>query len=159
MNGTDPVKLFSAAYPETRNETYALIDSGASGIFGPLEDVEYLFSLVDGSRMVSDGVWIAPCNTRQTMTFSFGGRDYVLQPSEWLMGRVSTNTYECLAWPVALAPSGDGIGWQLGTPFLRSVYSVFKCVPHPTLPFSRWPLTVRSLAASPVWGSKASKSH
>lgn len=99
---------------------------GASGIFGPIEDVEYLFSLVDGSRMVSDGVWIVPCKTRATMSFSFGGRDYVLQPSEWLIGRVSTNTQECLAWPVALPPSGDGIGWQLGTPFLRSVYSVFQ---------------------------------
>jgi len=78
--------------------------------------------------MVSDGVWIVPCKTRATMSFSFGGRDYVLQPSEWLVGRVSTNTQECLAWPVALPPSGDGIGWQLGTPFLRSVYSVFQCV-------------------------------
>lgn len=123
VNGTDPAKLFSAAYPETRNETYALLDSGASGIFGPIEDVEYLFSRVDGSRMVSDGLWLVPCSTRATLTFAFGGRDYVLQPSEWLIGRVSTNQQECLAWPVGVAPSGDGIGWQLGTPFLRTVRS------------------------------------
>jgi len=86
--------------------------------------VAQIFSLIDGSRMVADGRWIAPCNSAQTMSFSFGwvdlcsflrrvvsdlfflesrrGRDYVLQPSDWLMGRVSSVPSECFAWPVAL---------------------------------------------------------
>ncbi|KAL7410223.1 aspartic peptidase domain-containing protein [Mrakia frigida] len=124
MNGT-AIDLNSTVYPETRGESWALLDAGSSGIFGPIEAVAQIFSLIDGSRMVADGRWITPCNSAQTMSFSFGGRDYVLQPSDWIMGRVASVPSECFAWPVALPPSGDGIGWQLGVPFLRAVYSVF----------------------------------
>jgi hypothetical protein len=53
------------------------------------------------------------------------GRAYVLQPSDYLIGRVSTNRKECLAWPVAQPPTGDGLSWTLGSTFLRSLYSVF----------------------------------
>lgn len=42
MNGTQ-IKLNQTIYEETRNETRALLDSGASGIFGPIEDVSMGF--------------------------------------------------------------------------------------------------------------------
>jgi hypothetical protein len=42
MNGTQ-IKLNQTIYEETRNETRALLDSGASGIFGPIEDVSMEF--------------------------------------------------------------------------------------------------------------------
>ena len=53
------------------------------------------------------------------------GRYVQLQPSDWMYAQVSGSSF-CLAWPRAMASSGDGIDWQLGTPFLKKVYSVFS---------------------------------
>lgn len=53
---------------------------------------------------------------------------FVLQPSDYLIGATAGNPDLCLCWPRASPPSADGIDWQLGTPFLRTVYSVWRCV-------------------------------
>ena len=72
--------------------------------------------------------------------------NYTLRPTDYFIGRVSENSDLCLTWPVALPPDSDGVDWQmgnffiflvidrstlifsnvLGTPFLRTVYSIFR---------------------------------
>jgi hypothetical protein len=104
----------------------ALLDVGTNGIFAPQQDVVELFSHIHDSRQVAEGRWAVPCDTRQTMTFAFGpsgGRVIELQPSEWMYARVSGSSM-CMAWPVVSPPNSDA-DWQLGTPFLRKVYTVF----------------------------------
>lgn len=49
-----------------------------------------------------------------------------LQPTDYLIGPVSSNPALCLSWPRATQSSGDGLDWHLGTPFLRTVYSIFR---------------------------------
>lgn len=67
------------------------------------------------------------------------GRYVQLQPSEWMYASIASSSF-CLAWPVGTVsslsrraveadvkgPASDGIDWQLGTPFLKKVYSVFR---------------------------------
>ena len=62
---------------------------GTPGMYGPYDDVSYLYSLIPGSRLVdtskyaprarfaladkgAGGQWAVPCDTPVTMSFSFG---------------------------------------------------------------------------------------
>ncbi|KAF7330566.1 hypothetical protein MVEN_02496700 [Mycena venus] len=110
----------------TNNSSLALFDIGTSGIYGPYQDVERIFDQIAGSRLVDDGLWAVPCDTVVPMTFTFGQQTYTLEPTDYLIGPASGNPKTCLSWPRALAPSPDGIDWQFGGPFLRTVYSVFS---------------------------------
>ena len=40
--------------------------------------------------------------------------EYILQPSDYLIGPASGNPNSCFSWPRALAPGVDGIDWQIG---------------------------------------------
>ncbi|KAI0833486.1 acid protease [Trametes gibbosa] len=114
-------------YPvQTLNSSLALLDVGTAGIYGPFQDVSRIFSLISGARLVDDGAgqWVVPCDTEETMAFNFGGRDFVLQPTDYLIGPASGNPNLCLSWPRASPPSTDGIDWQLGSPFLRTVFGI-----------------------------------
>ncbi|KAI0661740.1 acid protease [Cubamyces menziesii] len=118
-------------YPvQTFNSSLALIDAGTAGIYGPYQDVEQIFSQIPGARLVNDddglGQWVVPCDAEVLIAFNFGGREFVLQPTDYLIGPASGNPNLCLSWPQAAPPSSDGIDWQLGSPFLRTVYSIFS---------------------------------
>ncbi|KDQ59263.1 hypothetical protein JAAARDRAFT_657647 [Jaapia argillacea MUCL 33604] len=126
VNGTEV--LPSPTYPfAASNMSLALLDVGTSGIYGPYQDVSRIFATMTGSRFVDySGQWALPCATSEIMTFQFGGQNFTLQPSDYLIGATSGDPNMCLSWPRATAPSSDGIDWQLGTPFLRTVYTVFS---------------------------------
>lgn len=112
------------------NHSLALLDVGTSGIYGPYQDVSRIFSQIAGSRLVSVsdtvGQWAMPCDASETITLNFGGGNFTLQPTDYLLGPTAGDPDYCLAWPAALPPSSDGVDWQLGTPFLETVYSIFS---------------------------------
>ncbi|KAH9838252.1 acid protease [Rhodofomes roseus] len=110
------------------NTSLALLDVGSSGIYGPYQDVERIWSQFSGSRLVdqTNGQWAMPCDSSETITFNFGYGNFTLQPTDYLVGPVAGDSYYCLAWPAATSPRSDGIDWQLGQPFLQSVYSIFS---------------------------------
>ncbi|KAI0086145.1 aspartic peptidase domain-containing protein [Irpex rosettiformis] len=127
VNGTTLVP--QPTYPNaTSNSSLALFDAGTSGIFGPYQDVSRIFSSIAGSRLVDSttGQWVVPCDTSETISFQFSGNTYLLQPTDYLIGPASSSPDLCLSWPRASQPSSDGIDWQLGSPFLRTVYSVYS---------------------------------
>lgn len=123
VNGTD--LGLNSTYASVGVPSIALLDIGNNGIYGPQQDVEALFKLIPLARQVNTGQWAVPCATRATLSFSFGGRYVVLQPSDWMYAAVAGSSM-CLAWPVASPDQGDGIDWTLGTPFLRNIYSIFS---------------------------------
>ncbi|KAJ1307598.1 hypothetical protein OPQ81_001693 [Rhizoctonia solani] len=117
----------NSTYPNaTGTQPLALFDLGANGIYGPAADVAELFSRIPASRLVGNGQYAIPCDTTLGMSFTFGSRNYTLQPHDYIFARVLDPPNMCLAWPRATPPSEDGIDWQLGQPFLRSVYSIFS---------------------------------
>ncbi|KAJ6494796.1 aspartic peptidase A1 [Mycena vitilis] len=118
-----PIPTYANA---TGNASLALFDIGTSGIYGPYQDVERLFNQIAGSRLVDEGQWAIPCETVVQMSFTFGQQNYTLEPTDYLIGPASGNPKICLTWPRALSPSADGIDWQFGGPFLRTVYSIFS---------------------------------
>ncbi|TFK28103.1 acid protease [Coprinopsis marcescibilis] len=108
--------------------TLALIDVGSAGIHGPVQDVSRIYSAIEGARIVDPaiGQWAIPCDTDVPMSFAFGSRNYTLLPQDYIIGRASGNPNLCLSWPRAQPPSADGIDWQFGTPFLRTIYSIYS---------------------------------
>lgn len=60
------------------------------------------------------------------MTFTFNEQNYTLLPSDYLIGPASSDPALCLSWPQATAPTGAGYDWQLGSAFLRTVYTIFS---------------------------------
>ncbi|KAF5371826.1 hypothetical protein D9615_009576 [Tricholomella constricta] len=118
----------SPTYPnQADNISLALFDVGAPGIYGPIQDVARLFSSIDGARIVdSTGQWAIPCDTAVPLSFTFGSQSYLLQPSDYIIGPAIGNPNMCLSWPQASSPSSDGIDWQIGTAFLRTVYSIYS---------------------------------
>ncbi|TRM69412.1 aspartic peptidase domain-containing protein [Schizophyllum amplum] len=126
VNGTQVTT--KPSYPAiTGNTSLALFDVGNSGIYGPFEDVKNLFSMIDSARLVDEaGQWAIPCDTVVPMTLTFGERNYTLQPSDYMIGPTDSNPSLCLSWPRAVSPAAIGIDWQIGQPFLRTVYSIWS---------------------------------
>ena len=75
---------------------------------------------------IAAGQWAIPCDTVEPMTLTFGERNYTLQPSDYLIGPTANNPSLCLTWPRAASPAAIGIDWQIGQPFLRTVYSIWR---------------------------------
>ncbi|ORY31663.1 aspartic peptidase domain-containing protein [Naematelia encephala] len=123
VNGTD--LGLQPTYSSEGIPSIALLDVGSNGLSGPQQDVARLFAMIEDARQVTEGQWIVPCTTKMTIGFSFGGRYVQLQPSDWMRAQVAGSSF-CTAWPIATAATGDGIDWQLGTPFLKKVYSIFS---------------------------------
>ncbi|KAK7051004.1 hypothetical protein VNI00_005116 [Paramarasmius palmivorus] len=118
----------SPSYPDiTGGFPIAMFDVGTSGVYGPWSDVAKIFESIEESRLVdAGGQWAVPCSTKATITFTFGSQNFTLQPTDYLIGPTTGNPTLCLSWPRAVSPSPDGIDWQLGSPFLRTVYSIFS---------------------------------
>lgn len=127
VNGTSLTP--NPTYSElTERRSLALIDVGAAGITGPVQDVSRIFAQIEGARIVDTaaGQWVVPCDTLVPMTFTFGTATYTLLAEDYIIGPASGNPNLCLSWPRASPPHPDGIDWQLGAPFLRTVYSIFS---------------------------------
>ncbi|EAU85315.2 hypothetical protein CC1G_07585 [Coprinopsis cinerea okayama7 len=126
VNGT--ALEINPVFPE-RNEgrVLALVDIGATGIYGPAQEVSKIFAMIDGSRIVdADGQWVIPCDTDVPITFTFGSQNYTLLPEDYMIGPALGNPNLCLSWPRAHPPHSDAIDWQFGAAFLRTVYSIFS---------------------------------
>ncbi|THH09160.1 hypothetical protein EW145_g2211 [Phellinidium pouzarii] len=115
-------------YPNITETSLALLDVGTNGIFGPYQDVSRLFSSIGEARLVDSevGQWALPCDTEEVLSFNFGQGNFTLQPTDFLIGPIIEDPSFCLTWPRAVQNAGDGIDWQLGAPFLRTVYSIFS---------------------------------
>jgi len=103
------------------------ITSGATGIYGPFQDVSRLYANISNARLVDpSGQWAIPCSSSIPLAFTFGEKNYTLQPTDYIIGPASGDPDLCLTWPRALSPNSDGIDWQMGTTFLRTVYTIFS---------------------------------
>ncbi|KAF5326666.1 hypothetical protein D9619_004251 [Psilocybe cf. subviscida] len=90
--------------------------------------VSRMYAMIDSARLIDadSGQWAIPCDTDVPMTFTFGEKNYTILPSDYIIGVASGNPNLCLSWPMSLPPSSDGIDWQFGSAFLRTVYSIFS---------------------------------
>lgn len=105
--------------------------------------VTRLYRAINGARLVdSFGQWVMPCDTVVPISFTFGfvplhyqvdvsdqsirTQIFEMLPTDYLRGPTSGNPNLCLSWLISFPPNSDGVDWQFGTAFLRTVYSIFR---------------------------------
>ncbi|KAF8877366.1 aspartic peptidase domain-containing protein [Infundibulicybe gibba] len=123
----------------------ALIDSGMTQISGPAGDVKRIWSMVPGSQRLSDGIWVFPCATEVSISLSFGGKLWPINPVDINVNPVepaySPDPSKSLCYGAILESTKMGNkpgdpGWIIGVPFLKNVYSVFRMTP-PSIGFAQ----------------------
>ncbi|KAF8881808.1 aspartic peptidase A1, partial [Infundibulicybe gibba] len=113
------------------------IDTGAASIGGPTEDVRTIWNAVPGSQQVpgSPELWAFPCTTNISVSLSFGGKLWPINPVDMNLGRLSDSSPLCLGAIFDLTMKAGTFdepeeeGWVIGGTFLKNVYSVFRMSP------------------------------
>ncbi|KAJ7234719.1 aspartic peptidase domain-containing protein [Mycena rebaudengoi] len=110
-------------------------------IRGPIPDVAAIWAAIPGSNAIPAGDrtgpgYYFPCNTTLTVSFSFGGQAWALDPRDLSQGIWPGAPGMCVGSIIGL----DFPSWVFGIPFLasrfRNVYSVFRLKPQPAVGFA-----------------------
>ncbi|KDQ17045.1 hypothetical protein BOTBODRAFT_30433 [Botryobasidium botryosum FD-172 SS1] len=103
----------------------ALIDSGTSFIVGEAEGVKALYAAIPGSKdastTVAPGYYTFPCNNVPTISLTFNGISYPIDPKYLSLGPVANGSSDCIG---AVVGKTQGF-WIIGDVFMRGVYTVF----------------------------------
>ncbi|KAG1772615.1 aspartic peptidase domain-containing protein [Suillus placidus] len=123
------------------SSTLAAIDTGTTLIAAPTTVTANVWAQVPGSIALMGayaGLYAFPCTTSVTVTMSFGGSTWTINPADMNLGSVptavsGTTTQMCAGGIFDIGTSvGSGSGvptWIIGDTFLKNVYSVFRANP------------------------------
>lgn len=111
------------------NETYAILDSGTTLVYGPPGTVADLWARVPGATPNGDGTWGLDCDrTDIHASFSFAGRDWDIDPTDLVYRNDQTG--KCFGAIVYnLGMSGLRPHWLIGGAFLKNVYTAYQYDP------------------------------
>ncbi|KAF8893595.1 aspartic peptidase A1 [Infundibulicybe gibba] len=157
---------------------YALsaIDTGTTLIGGPRWDVRNIWNAVPGSQPATGipGFWAFPCTARVSISFSFGGEMWPINPADMNIGPLPSSSSLCIGAIHDLSMGGDIVsgdgepGWVIGVAFLvpirhrhffltnvffalgyqqKNVYSVFRMTP-PSIGFAQLSVAAGSSGSS-----------
>ncbi|KAJ7854189.1 aspartic peptidase A1, partial [Mycena olivaceomarginata] len=109
----------------------------STNISGPASDVAAIWTAVPGavSSTTHPGYYEFPCSTSVSVSISFGGRLWPINPVDMNLGRVEAGSPLCLGAIYTANPGSNKIkttgtaNWIFGTVFMRNVYSVFQPTP------------------------------
>ena len=99
----------------------ANIDTGTSFVFGPPEDVKSLHGFIKGATSSDNVNWKVPCDTKQVITFTFSGKRYDVQTTDWVGSAAGNGMCRSNIYGHEVVANG----WLLGAVFLKNVYAVF----------------------------------
>ncbi|KYK58387.1 aspartic-type endopeptidase [Drechmeria coniospora] len=123
-DGNWVIKLDDMAYDGNKANVggvLAYIDTGTSFLFGPVDLVKKLHSLVPGAESLDGMTYAVPCDSTKSMVLTFSGVDYVISPKDWINSRL--NPGNCTSNIFGREVVKDS--WLLGDTFLKNVYSVY----------------------------------
>ncbi|TFK74251.1 acid protease [Pluteus cervinus] len=128
----------------TGSSALAAIDTGTTLIGGPTTDVQAIWNAVPGSAPVSNmqGFFSFPCTSTVSVSISFGGNSWPINPADMNLGQLQAGSSQCLGGIFDLSlgsniESGSGNpNWVVGDTFLKNVYSVFRASP-PSIGFAQ----------------------
>ncbi|KAJ7139322.1 aspartic peptidase domain-containing protein [Mycena epipterygia] len=119
----------------TPNATLTMFDTTLNGIYGPEADVRAIYAAIPGSSEAVETVFQFPCNTTVSVSVSFGGQTWVIDPKDMNQGPVSGSSGQCFG-AIGSMTGSQSPSWKFGIPFLRNVYSVFRETP-PAIGFAQ----------------------
>lgn len=123
------------------SSSLAAIDTGTTLIAAPSTVAAAIWAQVPGSEALTGeyaGLYAFPCTTDVTVTISFGGSTWTINPADMNLGSISTTTSAATTQMCAggIFDIGTSVGsgsnvptWIIGDTFLKNVYSVFRANP------------------------------
>ncbi|GMK56271.1 hypothetical protein CspeluHIS016_0301110 [Cutaneotrichosporon spelunceum] len=108
----------------TNGTTEAVIDTGTSLVYGPVDIVDRAMQAFPGADKYQ-GMWRVPCNTSASYALTFGGKEWVVPPRDFLYTASRADPSLCYT---AFVPASYSF-WLIGDSFLKNVYSVFEWSP------------------------------
>jgi len=102
----------------------AVIDSGSHFFWGDPSRVAVLHQ-TGGGKAFEDGYYTFPCSSFPSMTFTIGGKPFLVPANALNQGRVKRTSSDCFSGIVALTDDRDDDSWSLGAIFLQQFYTVF----------------------------------
>jgi cathepsin D len=106
----------------------ALISSGTTLIYGPMDIVTQVYALIPGAVAGAGadlGIWIIPCDTSVEFSLGFGKSTWKVSAGDFVRGASSRKCFGALAGMTTEEPR-----WQIGVSFMKNVYSVFRLDPQ-----------------------------
>ncbi|KAJ7779191.1 acid protease [Mycena metata] len=118
----------------TGNAALSAIDTGTTAIGGPSDDVSAIWAAVPGASAVQgqggQGFFQFPCTTSISVTLSFGGQAWSINPEDMNLGQLEQGSSMCIGaiFDISLGADTDSStpSWVVGDTFLKNVYSVFR---------------------------------
>ncbi|KAF9556703.1 acid protease [Agrocybe pediades] len=133
---TASITLNGQNFAVPRTEALAAIDTGTTLIGGPTDVVTAFWKTVGGKPSENNpGFFEYPCSTSLSVTMSFGGKAWPINPRDMIFGRLSSTSPLCLGSVFDVTggtniEAGSGApNWIVGATFLKNVYSVFRASP------------------------------
>ncbi|KAJ7801067.1 aspartic peptidase domain-containing protein [Mycena olivaceomarginata] len=108
----------------------AVFDVGFMRIGGPKADVAAIWKVVPGAALLNNGngVYQFPCNTNVTITVSFGGKKWAIDPFDINLGPVTKGSSQCVGtiveWNGYESTNPPGPNWIFGMTFLQNPPSI-----------------------------------
>jgi len=120
----------------TGSSAVGAIDTGTTLVGGPTAAVQAIYDAIPNSNAVpnSGGLFAFPCTTNVTVTMSFGGTAWSINPQDMIVSRLPQSN-NCVGGFFDLSagsniPPGNGNpSWVIGDTFFKNVYSVFRSNP------------------------------
>ena len=77
----------------------AIFDTGTTGILAPQGDAEAIHASIEGAQSDGQGGFTLPCTTNATISMTFGGRSFSIDPRDLADGPVDENdpTGDCIS--------------------------------------------------------------
>ncbi|KAI0953545.1 hypothetical protein AcW1_007736 [Taiwanofungus camphoratus] len=100
-----------------------IIDSGTTLMYAPPDVATQFYENIDGAQEIDQGLYMFPCDSAPTVAFTWGGKTWQIDPSDFVIGQEDG---QCVG---ALGGKDLGFGdnvWLVGDTFMRNVYSVFS---------------------------------
>jgi len=103
----------------------AILDTGTTLVLAPAADAKVIHDGIPGAKSDGIGGYTLPCKTNVTVSFTFGGGLFTIDPRDLVTSPVNADdpTGECVSGIVADTITGDSTSqWLLGDVFLKDVY-------------------------------------
>ncbi|KAH9939219.1 aspartic peptidase domain-containing protein [Amylocystis lapponica] len=100
-----------------------IIDSGTTLMYGPEDGVAQFYAGIEGSQQGDDGTYTYPCDSKPTISFNWGGKDWTISADKFNAGASSTDSSTCQG-ALGVQDIGDNT-WLLGDTFMMGVYTAF----------------------------------
>lgn len=104
----------------------SIIDSGTSYIMTSSSQAALFYQSIPGSRdashTVGKGFFTFPCSSDPTVSLTFGGKSFSINPALFNLGKVTENSKDCIG---AIIGGNKYKFWVIGGTFLQNVYASF----------------------------------